>query len=376
MDAEPTPISSERPGPLRSTLHVVRRVDLISNKVFDWDDPDRIAILSSEKRRAWVSNPLLIGDDDPVQIIGTVGRRVIGRLDLLAGEAWFKGQRIPMLWTSDLFVQEEFRKTMMGVSLVLKMQALHKQIGACGVSRMALPLFEKLGWRDFPMQRYLAVRHSRSVVQARLGAGAKARIVICGLDAGLFLHQGFLRLAAKLRTLGLHCQPLNLNDPMMVAELDAAFCALPDTPRFHRSAKWVRWVVEQSLSTDPRNHRVAFAITASDGRLVGYFLIRDRFFETATHRGFKNLTLGSLIDWSVFDPARVRLEQIILLANRALAQRGVDAVEICLPDEPDRPNLRRWGLVPVGDLHLLLKMQRSGEAHWTVRPADGDNAFG
>lgn len=382
MEIEAKPISAIPPPGKSASIHLVLRGDLLSGRVFDWDDPDHIAELPPEKRRAWLDNPLRRDDQDPVQIIGTAGGRVIGKLDLLTGEAAIDGRREPMLWTSELYVQEEFRKTLMGVSLILKMQSFRQTLGACGVSKMALPLFEKLKWRDFPMRRYLALRRSRSVVEQRLGTGWKAKIATVLVDAGLLLHRGAIAVCARLGTLGLECRPLDCNDPASAAELDAAFDAWQPPARFHRSARWVQWVLQNSLNDNPRNHRAAFGVRGPDGKLIAYFLIRDRFYETATHRGFKNLALGSLIDWAVFDPARVSLKQILLLAMQALARRGVDAIEICLPDEPGSPHLRRWGLVAVGELHLLVKPAPPGPDApaaanvWTVRPADGDNAFG
>jgi hypothetical protein len=343
-----------------------------------------LARLTPEKRLALLENPTHGDDQDPVQLVGTRDGRVIGRLDLFTGEAIVDGKPVPILWTSHLAVPEEFRKTLMGITLILKMHGLLHTVGACGVSVMAYPLFEKLKWRQFPMARHLAVRRSRFVIEKHVGAGWLGKLATVLADGALLGHRAILAGWSRVRTARLDCRPLPADDPEHDTRFDALLGALPERVRFHRSARWVKWIVNYNFDNDPRNRRAAFGIYARDGTLAAYFLIRFRYYETATHRGYRNVMLGSLMDWAIFDPQAVRLSQLILLAMRELARGGVDAIEICLPEEPGVPSLRRWGLLRVGVLHVMVKTgtgsplasaEFANAANWRVRPAEGDNAF-
>lgn len=54
-------------------LHVLTTADIVGADPYSrWDDPDRIAPMSPSKR-ALLANPLLQGDREPMQIIGTLG---------------------------------------------------------------------------------------------------------------------------------------------------------------------------------------------------------------------------------------------------------------------------------------------------------------
>src|SRR4051812_48474837 len=93
------------------SLHILRKGDLKSAKCYDaWDDPDRIAAPTPEKLRTLLENPLAGDDEEPIQIIGLSGKRVIGRIDLIAGSIAIAGQSPGRIfWGSHLFVPENFR---------------------------------------------------------------------------------------------------------------------------------------------------------------------------------------------------------------------------------------------------------------------------
>ena len=75
------------------TLHILSRRDIRSGGCYDaWDDPDRIAPLDPAKWRTLADNPLAGGDDEPVQIIGLCGKRVIGRMDMFPSVLTVDGQ--------------------------------------------------------------------------------------------------------------------------------------------------------------------------------------------------------------------------------------------------------------------------------------------
>src|SRR5437660_710330 len=133
----------------QTALHVITKADLAANRTpVAWDDPDQIAVTDEPKRRALLANPLSRRDDDPVLIVGTRANIVIGRIGLIPGEMRCNGTPVHCLWASDFFVSEKSRKTLLGVSLVLKMQTLSPTVGACGLSQLALPVLLKLRWMD------------------------------------------------------------------------------------------------------------------------------------------------------------------------------------------------------------------------------------
>src|SRR2546426_6852010 len=123
----------------RVEIHVLPRSSLLVDDPYaDWDDPDQIAPLTPDALDALLHNPFGGDDQQPAQIIGVLGRRVIGRLDLLPGRIDAFGEPVPVLYLSHLFVPEPYRSTLAGVLLVIKSQGLDATLGSFGPSGMAL----------------------------------------------------------------------------------------------------------------------------------------------------------------------------------------------------------------------------------------------
>lgn len=362
-------------------LCVIRKADLRFGDAYEaFEDPDKLARMSPEKRRAVLENPFCTDDQAPVQILGTIGRRVIGRLDLIAGEARAGRTRVPMLWTSALFVLPQFRKTLMGATLLMQMQRLHHTLGSCGVSRHALPVLEKLKWVDLPMQRYVLLRKSRAVVERFVPRRVLSRAASALADAALLAHRELLAAWTTVRARDLSCEQVATMAPGMDELLERH--AGPVGPS--RTSRWVNWLLESSFTGDPRERRGLFHVYDKERRLLGYFLVKVQFHSVATHREFKDVLLGSLSDWMIFAPSSLDFDQIALLASQVLLGWSVDAVEICVPPSTKSTDLRALGFVPAGELHLLIKLSAASPLRalegqppeaWRVRPGDGDNFF-
>lgn len=68
-----------------------------------------------------------------------------------------------------------------------------------------------------------------------------------------------------------------------------------------RSAAWIDWALLCSTfdADEKPSHpltRELYLVRDHTGQVVGYFIIKSKFFPIATHRGFKDLTLGSVQD--------------------------------------------------------------------------------
>lgn len=369
------------PASEETAIHVVRKGDLRGPRAHDaWDDPDGIITLTAEKREALLENPLSTNDTDPVQLVGTRGRRAVGRLDLLRGEALVEGLPVPLLWTSALSVEPAFRRSLLGVSMILRMQRLSPTVMTCGVSQLALPIFQKLKWTDFELPRWIRIRRSRPVVDryvsSRLARAACAPL----LDLGLAAHGVVLRALARV-----HARGLTARRALEVPDgLDPLLATPGERASLHRSVAWIRWLLRSSFDSDPRTRRELHLVTDEAGRTVAYFFLKVRFFAEASSRGFKDVLLGSVHDYRVFDEKRVSAADVLLLASSALDALSVDAVEICTDDAQGKRLLPRLGFVRVGALHLLFKAAKGSpldrddlrdQRQWRLRPAEGDNTF-
>ena len=152
----------------------------------------------------------------------------------------------------------------------------------------------------------------------------------------------------------------------------------------HRSTAWFDWLLGHTFFDDEQHRRELYLVVDSANEVVGYFLVKARRYDRVADREFRNVYLGSLHDWMIFDQRALRFAQILMLAIEAMSPWNVDAIEVCLPRDVPSLDLRRWGFVPAGEMHVLVKPARGSVLAdpelrrpelWQVRPGEGDYTF-
>jgi hypothetical protein len=147
----------------------------------------------------------------------------------------------------------------------------------------------------------------------------------------------------------------------------------------YRSGAWINWLLTHRFESDARTQR-RLTLIERGGRVVGYVLLKVKFFPVATSRGFRNLLLGSVQDWESFDES-VPDEQVMLMGVVEVAKMGVDAVEVCSPTVQIDGRLKSLGFIRAGSLHLMYKAGAGSPladvgstlGSWRARQVDGDN---
>lgn len=354
-----------------------------------WEDPQHLAAFGPEKKRTFLSNPLSTSGDDPVQLVAVKDGQVIGKMDLIPGEAMLEGKKVAVLWASSLYVPPEHRKSMAGALLVMKMHGVHPTCAVCGVSAAALPIYEKLKWIDMPLSRFIWLRRSRTVVERYVQSPLLRAIARRAADAGLLVQRAGLALLAGVRARGLQVERVH-ELPSDCA--DAVSGRLKSGLAFHRSKSWVDWEAANSLDSAPGGATRELAVVRDRrGAPLGYFMTKCRHYDVATQRQLRDLTLASVQDWMTFDESRLAETTLVLMAARHAAglrltesNRSPDAVEVCSRDVRVKSMLRGVGFAPAGLLHLLYraspasplaKLGDAERASWRLRPVEGDNFF-
>ena len=345
-----------------------------------WDDPEAIGRMAPEKRVAILANPLSNGEDEPVQLIGTKGRRIIGRMDIIAGEIVVRGIRAPILWGSALSVSPEARNTMLGLRFPVHFQGLCLTVGGCGASRGAYPIYQALKWVDLPMSRFILLRKSAPVVRRYLGDNVIASVSARIADIALAIHGRYVTAATRRRPMvGFTLRRVD----RMPEELDRALHETAATVSCHRSVAWVNWLLENTFRRDPRNANLLYLVEDRSGAVVGYVLAKQRYHDSVTARNIRHVRLGSIQDWRSFDPALGDAD-IALAGVAALCGTPVDAIELCTDDRELAAAVTRLGFLRSSLLHMQFWPSRESPLNppdlrepsaWRIRPAEGDYYF-
>ncbi len=368
------------PAERQIRLFVIRKSDFINkNYPPDWEDSEHLLEPGPRFRRMVETNPLCKTNDKPAQIVALHAKKVVGRLNLFNGKLMVKGRSVYVTWLSGLRVCQQYRRRGIATRLVRCTQRLGRIVVGCGLSHLSRPIFHKLKFVEFVMPRYILLQHSRCVVNKYLLSQTAAAVVAPAADAVLTVHRCLLAVYSKLRLRALRVRTVNT----ISSEFDLRLASHNVPVVSYRSGQWINWLLG-SAEQDERRQQRLYQVYDRNDNAVGYFIVRRRFHESASQEGFRNVMLGSLKDWGIFDTAKVDLLGVILLAVRELLAWGVDAVEVCVADDDTNRALRRLGLVHKGDLHMIFSASNNSplsgdeyksQSNWWITPAEGDNFY-
>lgn len=336
--------------------------------------------LQIEKLRSLMRNPFAASADSIAKIAGFCDEKEAGREYVFPLRLRTTYGEIEVLSGSSLSVEPEYRRSGLGMDLPeLRWQNSPSKIAlGASLSQMALPVHQLLDYIVFLLPRNIMLWRSRALVETKI-AGFAAKCLVFVLDCGIWLYSLLLRVVCSCKLNGLTSEEVSFDDEAMlgtvaemIADDGASFAEVHD-------ARWLRWHMAESFS--PAGPMRLFVVR-SRGEVVGFYMTKKRFHEQASHRGFKNVWLGSVIEWQVKKGFEKKLGWILVHAALRLKKEGMDAVEIPSADKSLNRFLRRIGWRQVGESNFVIKAgegsplfgneEMAKVENWRLRPAMGD----
>lgn len=368
---------------MQGELYIITLSALDDVSEIQFDDVFELCNLANAKKKALRANPNSRVETAPAQLLGIVDNKVVGQETVFPVHVKAKGQVYDAIAGSGLYVQEDYRKSKLGVSLITKREELSADGIAlgCGLSRLALPAHLMFDYLCFSMPRLMWIFKSRSIVETRLGKSLWSQCISFCIDQFLTCMALVLKALVYFRTTGMTVSPCDRAD-VAIEELINA----DDRPfACEHSAAWLNWQLNHSFSADERSKQKLYVIKALSGQLLGFFMYKMRFHPTASHQGYKNLLLGSLMEWQSSDQQKLSHVTIALLAILEMQKEGVDAVEICTDEKAMISSLRKLMLCIVGELSFVIRATENSplrkhtgwdiQKNWRLRPSEGDNGL-
>ena len=287
---------------------------------------------------------------------------------------------LPILGGSTLHVDSEYRKTGLGMDLPeLRWQKSPSKIAlGAALSQMALPVHQLLDYTMFLLPRNIMLWRSRAFVAMKLH-GFVARCVTLVMDCAIFCYSLLLRTISSYKLVGLKVEEVSPSDAdalekvaaMIVAD-GAAFSEVHDV-------RWLKWHMVESFSKDGP---LRLFVAKEKGMIIGFYMTKKRFYKQASHRGFKNVWLGSIVEWQVKKGYETSLGWLLVHAALKFKKEGMDAVEIPAADNTLNHFLSSIGWRQVGESNFVIKAgegsplfgdkEMQKPANWRLRPAMGD----
>lgn len=338
------------------------------------------SVLGLEKLSAIRGNPFARSDAKIAKIAGfcdgiEAGWEYVFPLFIKFGEAEFEA-----LAGSSLFVDKRFRRSGLGIEIpeLGWQHSASKIVEGAALSQMALPIHQLLDYIVFLLPRNIMLWRSRALVETKL-KGFTAKCVELVLDCGIWLYSFLLRVVCSCKLNGLDIEEVSSDDEStfgtvaeLISEDSAPFSEVHD-------ARWLKWHMTESFSKDGPMR--LFAVRKR-GEVVGFYMTKKRFYEQASHRGFNNVWLGSVMEWQMKKGFEKQLGWLLVSAALRLKKEGMDAVEIPSADESLNHFLRRIGWRQVGESNFVIKAGEGSPLfcnkemtkieNWRLRPAMGD----
>ena len=316
-------------------------------------------MLKAFRNNPWASSRNVIG-----RIAGYYDDKEIGGEYVFPLRVKARETVIDVLAGSTLYVDEKYRRSGLGMDLPeLRWQHSPSMVAlGSALSQMALPVHQLLDYVVFLLPRYIMLWHSRSLVETKL-RGALGRFVVCILDCGVALYSLLLRMVCTCKLSGLKVDEVSVDDDATIEQISSLI--VHDNSIFSEvhNAQRLKWHMTESFSKDGP---LRLFVARRNGVVVGFYMTKKRFYEKASHRGFKNVWLGSVVEWQVEQSFKSKLGWLLVDAALRLRKDGVDAVEIPTVDKPLQRFFRRIGLRQVGESNFVIKahpMQRC----WPMR---------
>lgn len=344
-----------------------------------YKDPYGImASLTPKMREAVLHNPSGYSKEEICQILALDGEVVVGTINPFSGRLLMDNDVIKCQNASYLYAHEDYRKDNVGGELFFQLTTLNNPQNGyfAGISRMAIGLYRALKYSIFEYPRLIYLRKSRSAVQAILHSeGWWTKPLIWVVDALLGVHRLIIMIHngacyGKYKVEEVQICPVEIEQ--IVRQDRHPFM------EFHDKA-WFDWSLKYSISEDPRTIRRLYVIK-KNGIIEAFFLIKQEFFAQASSRGFKNVYLGSVMEWGIEKSSKL-IEKDIALLSLFRFDSNVDGVQYATSNMNTVQHLKCWFFVGIGFSNIGVRIRTIKDDrlkdinNWRIRLGGNDTVL-
>ncbi len=349
--------------------------ELIHGANINFSDPYHIASsLCPEMKDALLHNPSGFQPDEVCQILALDDDTVIGCTNPYSGRIKIDGEISIVQNGSYLFAHEGYRKENIGGELFMTISSIHpsKKCYFSGISHMAMGLYHALKYTIFEYPRMIYLKNCKSVVKSLFHTQSDIVMPIVWIgNAALWLHRYILRLSNRLCRNDYTIKQVDSvpQDVIDIVNADAH----PFTEYHDR--EWFEWCLKYKFTEQPRIKRL-FLIKKGN-KTEGFFLTKEQFYEQASGRGFKNVTLGSVMEWGIASDSQLSEKDIYLLAIDSFSP-DVDGIVYATTDKTISHSLRKWLFIGIGTANAAFKFKGNKDPrlkdinNWRIRLAASD----
>ena len=334
-----------------------------------------VSLLNKASEQALLNKPTGFNPDEVCQILVIDSDKVVGGVNTFTTRVKVDEDIRVIQSGSHLFVNEKYRKSEIGADLFMDFTFLHSSQSCLtgGISQMAIKMYKALKYAVFEFPRLIYLRKSRSVIHSFFKTNSIFLTpVIWFADALLVIHRTLLSIPVY-RIL----KDYEIHEEFTIPE-EIESIVLSDAPQFMElhDKRWFEWALKYSFSDDKRNQKHLYSIRR-DGKVQAFFLIKLEFFEQASSRGFKNVYLGSIMEWGIHPGSSLKESDIYLLAMR-MFPKSCDGIQVASTNNDTIKKLKKYLFVNIGKANMAVRLghkvlkEYDDMTQWRIRLAAGD----
>ncbi|NCB97978.1 MAG: hypothetical protein EOM36_06425 [Bacteroidia bacterium] len=154
-----------------------------------------------------------------------------------------------------------------------------------------------------------------------------------------FSKEGHGYEVVESKTIPQEVEDIILNDPHPYSE--------------YHGKDWLEWNLNFSLTDEPRVKKIF--LIKKNGHVEAFFVTKQQFFEKASRRGFKNVYLGSVMEWGIGIGSELTEKDINLMAIHHFDD-NVDGIQVATTDFKLASTLKRFLFMPIGFANVGIRM--------------------
>lgn len=351
--------------------------DLKTNKELGFDDSYHIMdTLNAKMKEAILNKPTGYIPDEVCQYVALDGKKVIGTTIFFRNKFIADGVEYGCQSGSTLYVHPDYRKYAIGAYGMINFIKLHPEKNAIanGISNMAQPLYLALKFAFFETPRFILLKKSRSAVETVLKSnGIWTRPISWLADCILCCLRIPTYFINKIKTNGYSVEQV-YECPQEIEDI-----VLADNHRFKElhDKKWFDWSLKYDFSDDSQKKKELFVVKNKSGEIEAFFFNKIKFFEQASHRGFKNVILGTVSEWGIRPNSGLTESVLQILATRHMP-KDVDGCEVTSDNELTIKSFKRNLFFHIGSITMAVYIKsvkdnaKKNLKNWRIRIAGND----
>lgn len=329
------------------------------------------------ERRSLLCKPSGFDENEVYAVLARNGDKLVGGQIMFTTRVKLNNDVVVAQTGTYLYSLEEYQKQNVGSFVFFdSIRLLKSQNGLfCGISQQALGLYKSSKFNVFEYPRLIFLRKSRSVVQHFFKSNSYIlEPIVLLVDLFLKLHRFILQFFYGLGYYTIE-ESKDVPDEIdeIVREDKHPYSELHDK-------KWFEWNLNCGFREDDKIVKKLFLIKKA-GELEAFFATKQEFFPKASARGFKNVNLGTVMEWGISHQSRLTEVELNILATRVFT-KDIDAIQIASSNYDIVKKLKRLLFVQIGNANMAVKFKDPkfsdiGDINkWRLRIGGGETFIG